>query len=91
MPAPGFAPTKHRVGETRLTSKNQVSLPAQGVRELGWERGDVLIVEVFGGDAMLLMRRPTNWAEAFGGRLGDVFGDHEDTLRYLQEEREGWE
>ena len=32
------------VGETTLTGKNQVSLPAQGIRELGWQRGDKLLV-----------------------------------------------
>ena len=34
------------VGETTITGKNQISLPAQGVRELGWKRGDQLIVEI---------------------------------------------
>ena len=62
------------VGETTLTGKNQVSLPAKCIRELGWERGDHLIVEVFGDDLLVLMRRPTNWTESFAGRLTDVFG-----------------
>jgi hypothetical protein len=79
------------VGETQLTGKNQISLPAHGVRGLGWERGDRILVERLGDDVLLLIRRPTNWTEAFAGRLGDVFGDHEDTLRYLGEERQGWE
>ena len=91
MAMPRLVETIHPVGETRLTGKNQISLPAQGVRKLGWERGDRLLVEVLGSDAILLIRRPTNWTEAFSGRLGDVFGDHADTLRYLGEERQGWE
>jgi AbrB family looped-hinge helix DNA binding protein len=79
-----------RVGETTITSRNQIILPAEGVRALGWERGDRLIVNVV-GNQMLLLRRPTDWVEAFSGKMGDVFGDHEDTLRYLDEERRTWE
>jgi bifunctional DNA-binding transcriptional regulator/antitoxin component of YhaV-PrlF toxin-antitoxin module len=80
-----------RVGETKITGKNQISLPAEGMRELGWERGDELVVKTFGDDMMLLVRRPKDWAAAFSGKMGDVFGDHEDTLRYLDEERRSWE
>lgn len=32
-----------------------------------------------------------HWIAAFSGQMGDVFGDHDDTLRYLDEERRGWE
>jgi len=80
-----------RVGETTITGKNQVSLPTQGLRLLGWEKGDRLIVEVVDDDMMLLMRRPENWAEAFAGRLSHVFGPHEENLRFLEEERRPWE
>ena len=80
------------VGETTITGKNQVSLPAQGVRHLGWERGDRLIVQVLGEDAMILRRRPESWAESCAGKLPGVFGStHEEILRYLDEERASWE
>ncbi|MEA2642769.1 MAG: hypothetical protein QOF51_4163 [Chloroflexota bacterium] len=79
------------IGETTITGKNQVSLPAQGLRDLGWTRGDHLVVQVIGKDMLLLMRRPEDWVEAFSGKMGDVFGDHEDTLRYLDGERRSWE
>ena len=46
--------------QVTLTGKNQVSLPAQQVRDLGWERGDHLLVEVR-GDTLLLKRRPASW------------------------------
>lgn len=80
-----------RVGETTITGRNQVSLPAQGLRELGWQRGDRLLVQVFGEDVMLLLRRPENWTEAFAGRMGDIFGTHQETLRWIEEERATWE
>ena len=79
------------VGETTITGKSQVSLPAQGLRQLGWERGDRLIVQTLSDNTLLLMRRPTSWTAAFSGKMGDVFGDHEDTMRFLKEERRGWE
>jgi len=86
-----MTPVVSTVGETTITGKNQVSLPAQGVRHLGWERGDRLIVQLLGEDVMILRRRPANWAEAYAGKLGHVFGTHEETLRFLEEERAGWE
>jgi bifunctional DNA-binding transcriptional regulator/antitoxin component of YhaV-PrlF toxin-antitoxin module len=79
------------VGETTITGRNQISLPAAGIRELGWARGDRLLVEVVGRDMLLLVRRPKDWIAAFSGHMGDVFGDHDDTLRYLDEERRSWE
>lgn len=79
------------VGEMTLTGKNQVSLPVEGLRAVGWERGDRILVEVVHGDMLLLMRRPTNWADAFAGKLSHVFGDHQDTLAYLDEERRSWD
>jgi AbrB family looped-hinge helix DNA binding protein len=79
------------VGETTITAKNQISLPAKSVRDLGWKRGDQLIVELLGGDLLVLMRRPENWTDAFAGRLTDVFGTHEENSRWLEEERASWD
>jgi AbrB family looped-hinge helix DNA binding protein len=87
-------PRQPQVKETTITGKNQVTLPAEAVRQLGWEKGDRLIVDVIdvGGLKMLtLMQRPENWAETFAGRLGYVFGTHEEVLQYLDEERRSWE
>ena len=79
------------VGETTITGKNQVSLPAEVMRRLRWKRGDHLLAEVLGEDILLLIRRPERWTEAFAGRLTDVFGTHEDMLRWLEEERQSWD
>ena len=79
------------VGETTITGKNQISLPAQGLRQVGWERGHRLLVEALGDDVLLLMRRPDNWTEAFAGRMADVFGTHEETIAWIEEERRTWE
>ncbi len=78
------------VGDTTITGKNQVSIPVRGMRALGWQKGDQLIVEVAEGDLLVLLRRPARWADAFAGKLGEVFGGHDDTLAYLDEERQSW-
>ena len=80
-----------KVGETTITGKNQVSLPARGLRLLGWDKGDHLIVKILGDDMMVLVRRPESWTEAFAGRLGHVFGTHEENLRFIEEERRSWD
>lgn len=80
-----------RIGETTITGKNQISLPAKALRELGWERGDRLIVEAMGDNTIVLTRRPNNWVKAFAGKLDHVFGTPEDALRYLEEERRSWD
>ncbi len=87
--APHILP--HIVGETTITAKNQVSLPAHGVQELGWAKGDRLLVEVLGNDIMVLLRRPASWTDAFAGRLTGIYGHHDEVLRYLEAERRSWE
>jgi bifunctional DNA-binding transcriptional regulator/antitoxin component of YhaV-PrlF toxin-antitoxin module len=77
-------------GEATLSGKNQVSLPAYGVRQLGWQRGDRLIVETIGDDMMVLIRRPADWVEAFAGKLTDVFGTHDENLALIESERQSW-
>lgn len=79
------------LGETTITGRNQVSLPAKGVREMGWERGDRLLVESVGDDIVVLIRRPERYSEAFAGRLTEVFGTHEENLRFLNKLRKSWE
>lgn len=75
------------VGEATISCRNQISLPSTDTRALGWERGDHLLVEVVGRDMLRLVQRPKNWIATFSGQMGDVFGDDEDTLRYLDAER----
>jgi bifunctional DNA-binding transcriptional regulator/antitoxin component of YhaV-PrlF toxin-antitoxin module len=77
--------------EATITGETELSLPAETLRELGWEPGDILRVSVVGHDALVLTRRSKIWRERFeGGQMGNVWGDHEDTLRYLDEERASW-
>jgi len=76
--APQPLPIRY-VGDTTITGKNQVSIPVRGMRALRWQKGDQLLVEVAQGDLLVLLRRPARWADAFAGKMGDVFGDHDDS------------
>ena len=76
--------------EITITSKNQVSLPAASLKELGWQRGDKLMVNVLGNGTLVLTKRPESWTDFYSGKMGNVWGNHEDTLRYLDEERASW-
>ena len=80
----------YHVGDAIITGENQIRLPAEGLRELGWEQGDQLLVQIVDGDMVMLRKRPIRWADAFAGKLGDVFGDHEAIIAYLNEERQTW-
>src|SRR5438309_11912597 len=74
------------VGETTITGKNQISLPAQGARRLGWAKGDRVIVQVQ-GDRVILWRRPEHVGDYFASRMVYACGYHEVTTRYLDEVR----
>jgi bifunctional DNA-binding transcriptional regulator/antitoxin component of YhaV-PrlF toxin-antitoxin module len=87
----GAASAPRLVGETTITSKNQVTLPARGLTAVGWERGDHILVEVIDEQMLLLVRRPADWVDAFAGKLSDVFGTHEETRVYLEQERRAWD
>ena len=78
------------LGETTITGRGQVTLPARGLRDLGWHTGDRLLVQRLGEDVVILVRRPTSWTEAYAGRLTDVFGDHDDVLSHVRGERAAW-
>ncbi len=59
--------TTKQARETTITGKNQITLPAEAIRELGWERGDRLVAQVVGRDMLVLMRRPVGLTFSPGG------------------------
>lgn len=79
-----------RVGEATLSGRGLVNLPARAVRELGWQAGDKLIVEIADDERVSLVRKPADYVKHFSGRLSDVFGTHDEILAYLDEERASW-
>ncbi|TAK22684.1 MAG: hypothetical protein EPO26_10485 [Chloroflexota bacterium] len=78
------------MGETTITGRGQVTLPARGLRSLDWHAGDRLLVQRLAPDVVVLVRRPESWTDTYAGRLTDVFGDHESVAEYLRGERASW-
>jgi bifunctional DNA-binding transcriptional regulator/antitoxin component of YhaV-PrlF toxin-antitoxin module len=83
--------TVHQVREGIVANETEVSLPADILAQLGWEAGTKLVVNVVDQDTVILARRPVSASERFAGKLAHVFGDHEEVMRYLEEERNSWE
>ena len=74
------------VKATTVSSKGQVTIPAEFVRALGIEPGAKLMVVPVEGGLMLLLR-PESLAEELAGSVSDVYGD---AAEYLEAERGEW-
>lgn len=79
------------LGEVTISGRGVVNLPARALRSTGWQRGDRLFVELLDDEVVILIKRPTDIADAFAGKLTDLFPDPEDTRRFLAEERASWD
>jgi len=82
-------------GTTRLSSKNQITLPVALVRRLGLEPGDELDLTVV-VDAIRVERRPRSpqeWVERLAGSMSHVpeWQTDEDIDAYVRRERDSWE
>ena len=77
------------VSDVTITGRSQVSLPAKGMRDLGWRPGDHLLVERV-GDALVLVRRPENWADEVAGSFSHLFGTTEENVAFVRGERASW-
>ncbi len=74
-----------------LSSKNQITLPADIVRSFGLKAGDKLIAELV-GDHIVLMPQPESWADYFVGSMKGVYGSTTEEIdRYIAEVRHGWD
>ena len=76
--------------EVRISPRGAVNLPAKLLRDIGWQHGDTLFIDVLDDDRVVLSRKPASLAEDLAGRLTHLFPGGEDTLRFLDEERAGW-
>jgi AbrB family looped-hinge helix DNA binding protein len=73
-----------RRGHTRISAKNQVTIPVDALRRAGLRSGDELRVEADGAGRIVLVRdddRITRYA----GDMGDVY-----TPGYLDKLRDEW-
>ncbi|MGH9199431.1 MAG: AbrB/MazE/SpoVT family DNA-binding domain-containing protein [Acidimicrobiia bacterium] len=72
----------------RVSSKNQIALPAEARRQLNIKSGDTLIVEVVGGQ-IVLIQEPKDWA-AFMEGLGKEVWEGVNPHEYIDELRGPW-
>jgi len=96
IPAIPIVRLPEKVGETKITGKRQITLPADAVRSLGWKKGDTLIVEIVEDPIVRereirLWRKPESWTDYFSGKLGHIYGTHEETIAELEEMRAEWD
>jgi len=82
-------------GTTRLSSKNQITLPVAMVRHLGLEAGDELDLTVV-GEAIrveLRPRTPQAWVDRLAGSMAHVaeWKTDDDIDAYVRRERDSWE
>jgi len=78
------------LGETTISGRGVINLPAKLLRATGWRAGDRLFIELLGDEMVVLFKRPDAIADAFAGRLTHLFPDPEETRRFLREERASW-
>jgi len=72
---------------TTISSKNQITLPAQILREMGLNPGDRLAVTREGA-RLVLRARPKDWVTYHAGSLAGTYGrTREQQDAYLQELR----
>ena len=56
-----------------ISSKNQITLPAHLLREMGIGAGDRLAVTLE-GNRLVLRARPKDWVKYYGGSLKGLYG-----------------
>ena len=70
-----------------ISSKNQITLPAHLLREMGIGPGDRVAVTLE-GKRLVLRPRPKDWVKYLGGSLKGLWGDTvEETDAYIAELR----
>ena len=69
-----------------MSSKNQVTLPAEMVRGLGLKPGDKLMAHVI-DDRIVLLPKPESWTDYFSGSMKGFWGTKEEVDRYVADER----
>jgi AbrB family looped-hinge helix DNA binding protein len=73
----------------KVSSNNQIAVPAKARERLGISKGDYLLVEIRDG-SILLVPEPADYVEHLRGLHSEVW-EGIDTEEYLRREREAWE
>ena len=71
-----------------ISSKNQITLPAHLLRQMGLGAGDRLAVAVE-GNRLVLRPRPKDWVAYYGGSLQGLYGQNRQEIdAYVRELRD---
>lgn len=71
-----------------ISSKNQITLPAHLLRQMGLGAGDRLAVTVE-GNRLVLRPRPKDWVAYYGGSLQGLYGQNRQEIdAYVRELRD---
>jgi AbrB family looped-hinge helix DNA binding protein len=73
----------------KVSSKFQIAVPSAVRKQLGIQRGDKLLMEVYEGHAVLIPE-PENYARKLRGLHREVW-EGIDPASYLRGEREAWQ
>ena len=78
------------MSKTTISSKNQITLPARLLREIGLKPGDQLAVEQ-DGLRLILHPRPKDWVSYTAGSMPGYYGKtKKDVDAYIREVRGSW-
>ena len=75
---------------TKVSSRNQISIPSEARRRLGIEPGDRLSVEIT-DEAMVLRRRPQLASDRLWGIAAGKGWYEPDPVTFVRELRDEWE
>lgn len=74
-----------------ISSKRQITIPAEIFRLLELQEGQKLMVSVE-GDRIILTARPHNLTKALGGVTKGLYGSNSDQIdEYVEQERDSWQ
>lgn len=73
-----------------ISSKRQITIPAEVFRLLELKEGQKLMVDVE-GDRIVLTARPLSLTKALGGVTHGLYGSNTDQVdEYVEKERDSW-
>lgn len=78
------------IAQAKLTSKNQITIPAEARRRLGLRAGDTVYVALEHGQIVLKGLRQ-GWTEAYRGLGAEMWAAEGGGQKIIDAERDAWE
>ena len=77
------------IAQTKLTSNNRITIPAEARRHLGLKAGDTVYIAIENGSVVLHGTRGGS-AKAHHGFASDLWGDDGGGSAFIERERDSW-